>query len=222
MTTETADAPRFEVVDAGALTARQRAQVFALFATGYRDGDAAYLDASLERLGRVVLALDGATLVGFGLAATRVLDLPDLPGTVVRMAGIACVAPSHRRRHVMVQLMSHGLMHDGPGQRSLVTGRMAHPATFRMMAALPHAVPRLGVPPSPWQQAIGAAVAAAYGAHDFDPQTFVCRGRGAPIGYPVVEIEATPEEWALFAPVDRSRGDSLLGFAWLGDPPEGW
>ena len=217
-----ADTLRFEVVDAATLTPARRAQVFALFAAGYREADAAYLAASVERLRRVVLALDGDTLAGFGLAAVRVLDLPGLPRTLVRMAGIACVAPSHRRRHVMVQLMSHGLMHDAPGQRSLVTGRMAHPATFRMMAALPHAVPRLGVPPSPWQQAIGAAVAAAYGAHDFDPQTFVCRGRGAPIGYPVVEIEATPEEWALFAPVDRSRGDSLLGFAWLGDPPTGW
>ena len=217
-----ADTLRFEVVDAATLTPARRAQVFALFAAGYREADAAYLAASLERLRRVVLALDGDTLAGFGLAAGRVLDLPGLPRTLVRMAGIACVAPSHRRRHVMVQLMSHGLMHDAPGQRSLVTGRMAHPATFRMMAALPHAVPRLGVPPSAWQQEIGAAVAAAYGAHAFDPQTFVCRGRGAPIGYPVVEIEATPEEWALFAPVDRSRGDSLLGFAWLGDPPTGW
>lgn len=217
-----ADTLRFEVIDAGDLSPARRAQVFALFAAGYRDGDAAYLEASLERLRGVALALDGDMLAGFGLAAVRVLDLPRLPRTLVRMAGIACVAASHRRRHVMVQLMSHGLMREARGQRSLVTGRMAHPATFRMMTALPHAVPRLGVAPSPWHQEVGAAVAAAYGAPAFDPHTFVCRGRGAPIGYPAVEIEATPEERALFAPVDRDRGDSLLGFAWLGDPPPEW
>ena len=41
-------------------------------------------------------------------------------------------------------------------------------------------------------------------------------------GWPVIEIEATPEEWELFAPVDRSRGDSLLGLAWNPNAPEGW
>lgn len=213
---------RFEVVEAAALTAARRAQVLDLFAAGYRDGDAAYLAASMERLRRVVLALDGEVLAGFGLADVRVLDLPRLPRTLVRMAGIACVAASHRRRRVMVGLMGRGLMSEAPGARSLVTGRMAHPATFRMMTALPHAVPRLGLTPSPWHREIGAGLAAAYGAQAFDPDTFVCRGRGTPIGWPAVEIEATPEEWALFAPVDRARGDSLLGFAWLGDPPDGW
>jgi hypothetical protein len=42
------------------------------------------------------------------------------------------------------------------------------------------------------------------------------------IGVPVVAVEATSDEWARFAPVDRRRGDSLLGIAWGGDAPLGW
>jgi len=216
-------AVRIEVVDARTVTVELRERIFALFAAAYRDADADYLEESLARLRNVSLAFDGDALVAFGLGAARVLDLPRLPRTLVRMAGIACVAPSHRRQRVMVEVMQRAITHgddaDGP---ALVTGRMAHPATFRLMAAMPTAVPRLGVTPTPWQQAIGAAIADAYGAHAFDPLHFVCRGRGTPIGVPVVSVEATSDEWALFAPVDRRRGDSLLGIAWVGDAPPGW
>jgi hypothetical protein len=84
------------------------------------------------------------------------------------------------------------------------------------------AVPKRGVPPTPWQQEVGAAIAAAYGVEDFDPATFVCHGSGTPIGYPVIDIDAEPDEWELFRPVNRDRGDSLLGMVWMGEPPEGW
>ena len=107
------------------------------------------------------------------------------------------------------------------GDRWLATGRMAHPGSFRSMSKNGSVVPRRGVRPTPWQQAVGAAIAAAYGS-PFDPETFVCKGSGVPIGYPVIELDCTPEEWELFAPVDRSKGDSLLGISWNPDPPPGW
>ncbi|MFN8642099.1 MAG: hypothetical protein U0802_10760 [Candidatus Binatia bacterium] len=81
-------------------------------------------------------------------------------------------------------------------------------------------MPRPGTP-TPWQREVGAAIAAAYGAAAFDPATFVCRGRGTPIGWPVVEIEAMPEEWALFAPVDRARGVCSGSPGWANRSP-GW
>jgi hypothetical protein len=56
----------------------------------------------------------------------------------------------------------------------------------------------------------------------FDADTFVCSGRGRPIGHPVMDIEATPEEWKLFERIDRSRGESLLGMTWIREPPPGW
>ena len=83
-------------------------------------------------------------------------------------------------------------------------------------------VPSPGETPSQWQQEVGAAVAEMYGAQDFDPETFVCKGDGTPIGYPVLDIEADEEEWEVFEPVDRDRGDTLLGIVWLHGAPDGW
>ncbi len=109
-----------------------------------------------------------------------------------------------------------------PTQRAMTAGRMAHPASYRLMSRNPSAVPRPGVTPTAWQQEVGAAIAAAYGVEEFDPATFVCRGSGTPIGYPVIEIDVPPEEWVVFRPVDRDRGDSVLGISWMGGPPAGW
>jgi len=83
-------------------------------------------------------------------------------------------------------------------------------------------VPRRGCRPTAWQQDVGAAIADAYGVHAFDPDTFVCHGAGVPIGYPIMEMDLRPEEWEVFGPVNRDRGDSLLGLCWWPDAPEGW
>jgi hypothetical protein len=197
-------------------------QALALFARSYREADLDYMRAAMQRLRTIALACHADRLVGFSLADTRRIDLPRLPDQVVRLAGLACVAPEFRRRHLMVELSRRTMRRDPLDDPGLVCGRMAHPATFRLMMQLPTAVPRIGVPPTAWQREIGQAVADAYGAREFDPDTFVCRGRGRPIGYPLIEIDATPDEWAHFNAVDRARGDSLLGFAWLRNPPPGW
>ena len=76
--------------------------------------------------------------------------------------------------------------------------------------------------PNEWQREVGAAIAEAYGSPGFDPETFVVSGSGVPIGWPVMEIEAAPEEWEVFEHVDRSKGDSLLGIRWVDTAPEGW
>ena len=204
------------------LGADDERRVVDLFAANYRDADVDYLRESMRALRLIALARDGAAIVGFSLADNRRLDLPRLPNRVVRLAGLACVAPAYRRRRLMVALSSLTVRHDLGDDPGLVCGRMAHPATFRLMERLPTAVPRIGVPLTDWQREIGAAIAAAYGTRAFDPATFVCRGRGRPIGYPRIEIEATPDEWAQFRHVDRARGDALLGFAWLSPPPPGW
>jgi hypothetical protein len=90
------------------------------------------------------------------------------------------------------------------------------------MSRNPSAVPRRGHRPTRWQRAVGTAIAEAYGSPGFDPETFVVRGSGRPVGFPAIEIDATPEEWDLFAPVNRQAGDSLLGIAWNPDAPAGW
>jgi hypothetical protein len=99
---------------------------------------------------------------------------------------------------------------------------MAHPAAFRTLAINPTVVPKPGVPLTAWQREVGQAIADVYGVETFDPETFVCVGTGKPIGYPVIEMQVESPEWEVFRPVNRDRGDSLLGLAWSPDAPPGW
>lgn len=214
----------YRVFETASLTESDLARVQMLFAGNYREANFGYLEKSLGRLRYLALAAasDG-TPAGFALGESRVMDLPRLPGTAVRLAGLCCVSASYRRQGLFGRLERMALAEGAviTGERSLAAGRMAHPASFRSMSANPTVVPRRGVLPTPWQQAVGSAIAAAYGS-PFDPATFVCKGSGVPIGYPVIELDCTPEEWKLFEPVDRSTGDSLLGISWAPDAPTGW
>jgi hypothetical protein len=83
-------------------------------------------------------------------------------------------------------------------------------------------LPRPGVVPTPFQQEVAREVASCLAVDDFDPLTFACRGRGRPIGYPRMDVDADAQEWELFAGVDRDRGDSLLALSWIPDTPPGW
>jgi hypothetical protein len=107
------------------------------------------------------------------------------------------------------------------GERVLCCGRVAHPASFRTMTWNPTHVPKRNTPPTTWQREIGAVIAEAYGVKGFDPDTFVCAGSGTPM-YPIIEIDVRPDEWDVFAAVNRDRGDSLLGLCWMPNAPEGW
>ena len=214
------------VLEASSLGPAERAGVHALFEATYRHADHDYLDRSLALLRNCAVAVDGGTVVGFGLGELRHLDLPGLPGQRAAMAGMCCVDAAFRRRglfaHLEVLAIAGGRTGTLEGGRLLTCGRMAHPASLRVMRGNPSLVPQPGVVPSPWQQEVGAAIAGEYGVAGFDPATFVCRGRGRPIGEPILDLDVESSEWDVFAPVDRSRGDSLLGLSWLPDAPPGW
>lgn len=215
----------FTVKEASGLTDEERARCHALFALAYRQANPPYLDKAFRTLKYVAFAMHGETPAGFACGEARVMDLPRLPQQLVTLAGICCIDPQFRRRGLFGRLagvsMMPGLPPDAGSRRILRCGRMAHPASMHLMQQGAGAIPQRGVPPTPWQRDVGAAIAAAYRS-DFDPETFVCRGSGVPIGYPDMEVEASPEEWEVFAPVNRDRGDSLLGLSWSPEPPGGW
>ncbi len=172
----------------------------------------------------MTLAYDSERLVAFGTGEQRVADLPGLPQTNMTLGGLSCVTAEIRRQGLVTE-MGRRNMEGGDalaGQRRLASGRNAHPAAFRMFGRHPSIVPRPSAPPTPWQQEVGQAVADIYGAERFDPNTFVCVGSGKPIGYPVLDMETTPDEWDVFRPVNRDRGDTLLAIVWLPDAPPGW
>ena len=206
------------------VTAEDRARMLSLFDACYRQANHAYLERSLRQLRYVSFALHDGRPAGFGLADSRVVDLPGLPKQTLILGGLCCVLPEFRRRGLFGELERRAVTAGDPptGGRSLSCGRMAHPGAFRGLARNPTVVPKPGIPPTPWQREVGQAVADVYGVETFDPETFVCIGAGKPIGYPVIELETAPQEWEVFRPVDRDRGDSLLGIAWSPDAPAGW
>lgn len=214
----------FTVKESRALSKRERGELLRLFELNYRQANPAFLEKSLATLRYCALAFHDGVAVGFGVAETRVMDLPRLPDQLVSLAGICCIAPEFRRRGLFMKLELLAFCAEGvhEGQRRLACGRMAHPAAMRTVARFPKSVPRAGVRPTAWQQEVGRAIAEAYGVHDFDPETFVCIGSGTPTGYPIIEFDVEPHEWDVFKPVDRDRGDALLGIAWAPDPPPEW
>jgi hypothetical protein len=212
------------VKETDALSEAERDTVLALFRSTYRRANPAFLEKSLERLRFAALAHQRGNAVGFALAETRLMDLPRLPAQVVSLAGICCVEKEHRRRGLFGELERLAFSaREVPGApRRLFCGRMAHPAALRTIGRIPTVLPKPGHRPTPWQQEVGQAIAEAYGVHGFDPETFVCIGAGEPIGYPDIDQEVEPQEWEVFEPVDRDRGDALLAIAWAPDTPPGW
>jgi hypothetical protein len=214
----------FQVVATSALDERSIAPILALFRASYRAANEEYLRISLARFSFLATAASGEALAGFALGEMRLMDLPHLPAQAVALAGICCVDARFRRRGLFRELEQRAFAASGvaPGRRVLNCGRVAHPASFRTMTGNPTHVPKRRTPPTRWQQDVGAAIAEAYGVTRFDRNTFTCIGSGAPIGYPILDMDTQPGEWDVFAAVDRSRGDSLLGLCWMPDAPQGW
>lgn len=214
---------RFEVTAGGGVDERTLAELLALFRASYRAPRDAYLIESLARLRFVATARAAGALAGFALGEARIMDLPRLSAQPVALAGICCVDPRFRRRGLFRELERRAFAASGvrAAPRLLSCGRVAHPASFRTMTGNPTHVPRRSVRPTAWQREVGAAIAAVYGVERFDPETFVCIGGGSPM-HAIIDVEVRPEEWDVFAAVDRDRGDALLGLCWTPDAPAGW
>lgn len=222
---EQATALTLTVGETGSVPTGTFEDVKRLFSENYRDANIAYLEKNLGKLRYLSTATDAdGVMAGFALAEARVIDLPRAPASNVHLAGLCCVGISYRRHGLFRKLEAAAMAANPlpPAPRSLSCGRTAHPASFRNFFSNPAAVPHRSHRPTEWQKEVGIAIAEAYGSPGFDPETFVVKGSGAPIGWPVIEIEATAEEWKMFKHVDRAKGDSLLGIAWQPTPPEGW
>ena len=224
--TNMADQVTIRVVRGCDLTSEDRSAVHGLFASNYRHANHTYLDKSFEALGHTALGESNGRLVGFAVGDAVRTGLPGFSEPqAVALAGLSCIDPAIRRQGFFKRLSWHAI--SAPNvidftQRFLFAGRMAHVVTYRTMASnTNNSIPRPGSPITDWQREVGVRVAGLFGS-EIDPRTFVVRGPGRPIGSPEVEFDISPEDAALFAPVDRQRGDSLLAMAWMPDAPEGW
>ncbi|MBW2696252.1 MAG: hypothetical protein JRE70_07250 [Deltaproteobacteria bacterium] len=214
----------FEVVEAQHVSDTQRDELLHLFEANYREADPSFLHKSLGTLRHLAIARRQGQAVGFGMAESRVIELPRLGDQAVTLAGLCCIDPDFRRLGLFGELerIAAAASELPQPDRRLLCGRMAHPAAFRQLGRIPGVLPVAGSSPTPWQQEVGSVIAQIYGVHDFDPATFVCIGDGRPIGYPRIEFKVDPHEWQIFESVDRSRGDALLAMAWLPSDPPGW
>jgi hypothetical protein len=215
----------FRTVPTDSLTAADRRLLSELFDASFRHANQAHLEKLLGQLRTVSVAVCDDKPAGFTLSDVRIMDLPRLPEQVVMLGSLACVAPEFQRRGLMIELARRNFVESTPrwSQRALFCVRYGHPAAFRAIVARNvSGVPRPGVRPTAWQQEVGRAIADAYGEERFDPETFICMGAGTPIGYPVIDFEVEPVDWEVFRHVDRERGDSLLGIAWMPGAPPGW
>jgi hypothetical protein len=215
----------FRSVPTNSLTTADRQLLFELFDACFRHANHAHLQKSLGQLRYVSMALRNEKPAGFTLGDVRIMDLPRLREQIVMLGGLACVAPDFQRRGLMIELARRNFIASTPRwtERALFCVRYGHPAAFRrIVAGSGGGVPRPGVRPTAWQQEVGSVVADAYGVEGFDPETFVCKGAGTPIGYPIIDLEVEPLDWEVFRHVDRDRGDSLLGITWMPDAPAGW
>jgi hypothetical protein len=215
----------FRTMPTDSLTTADRRLLSELFDTCFRQANQGHLEKLLGQLRTVSVALCDEKPAGFTVSDLRVMDLPRLPEQVVMLGGLACVAPEFHRRGLMLELARRNFIDSTPrwSERALFCVRYGHPAAFRtIVARIEGGVPRPGIRPTEWQQEVGRVIADAYGVESFDPETFICRGTGTPIGYPVIDLEVEPLDWEVFRHVDRERGDSLLGIVWMPDAPPGW
>jgi hypothetical protein len=213
------------VIQTTELSAADLHTIHGLFDLAYEQANHEYLDQSLTKLRFLALADDQEIPAGFALGDAVITFLPRMiePQCVI-LAGICCIDPRFRRQGLFTYLESLAIRESGvikPGLRVLSCGRMAHPASFRIISRNPTVVPKVAHPPSQWQKEVGLCVAGLYGVQ-LNPETFVVIGKGQPIGYPKIDIKVAEEEWLPFKTVNRDRGDSLLGIAWNPDAPEGW
>ncbi len=215
----------FRTVPTNSLTTADRQLLSGLFDASFRQANQTHLEKLLGRLRTVTVATCDQKPAGFTLSDVRSMDLPRLPEQIVMLGGLACVAPEFQRRGLMVELARRNFTESTPrwSERALFCVRYGHPAAFSAIVARNvSGVPRPAVRPTAWQQEVGKVIADAYGEERFDPETFVCKGAGTPIGYPIIDLKVEPLDWEVFRPVDRERGDSLLGIAWMPDAPPGW
>ena len=207
------------------LPEQELSQVHQLFGNIYWDANHDYLDKSLRTLNHVSTARKDGTFVGFALGDCLQTTLPGMPDLqTVTLGGIGCIAPEYRRQRLFGHLEQLATGASGvrkEGTRALSCGRMAHPASFQSMSQNPSVVPKYKVPTTKWQREIGLRIAELYQVN-LDPETFVVQGDGTPIGYPNIKIDVPDSSWRIFENVDRDKGDSLLGIAWLPDSPAEW
>ena len=214
------------VVPTCSLSSEHMDKLCELFNANYRQANEAYLGKSCDTFRYVSLAEEQGELLGFTFGDSVRVSLPGFDDEQsLALAGIGCVSPAARQQGLFVRLGTQAMQAGGAieaGKPILFAGRMAHVVTYRTMLKMSDStIPSATKSINAWHQEVGVVVAAQLQSV-IDPETFVVRGSGCPVGYPRIAYDTTADEDALFAQVNRDQGDSLLTMCWLPKAPVGW
>jgi hypothetical protein len=151
-----------------------------------------FLFGSLERIG-------GTPCVLWGLGAT---DANGEAGSLLE----AMTTELYRRAAISF-----------PDEDVLVAGRIAYPSLYRLFGGLQEPVPRPGYRASGEDRAWGRRLAKRFGCDArYDDRAFRSAGDGTPAPKLDIDLPGDPEPEVeeLLAPVDPTKGDTLIAFGW--------
>jgi hypothetical protein len=174
------------------------------------------IDDQVERFSRVTMVVRDDEVHGF------------LFGSLERIGGTPCVlwglgaTDANGEAGSLLEAMTTELYRRAaisfPDEDVLVAGRIAHPSLYRLFGGLQEPVPRPGYRPSGEDRAWGRRLAKRFGCDArYDDRAFRSAGDGTP--EPKLDIdlpgdEPEPEVQELLAPVDPTKGDTLIAFGW--------
>jgi hypothetical protein len=173
------------------------------------------IDDQVERFSRVTMVVRDDEVHGF------------LFGSLERIGGTPCVlwglgaTDANGEAAPLLEAMTTELYRRAaisfPDEDVLVAGRIAHPSLYRLFGGLQEPVPRPGYRASGEDRAWGRRLAKRFGCDArYDDRAFRSAGDGTP--EPKLDIdlpgEPEPEVEELLAPVDPTKGDTLIAFGW--------
>ena len=210
-------ATEVETKDCTALSDAELGEMADICADGPANYDVGLLSKQREEWVLITQVRDNGKLCGFSFCT-----LERIGGTPCLLVGLASVRRGAKRDSVLKALMAdeyRRALLAFPDEDVLVGTRLIDPAGFQAFRGLEDIVPRPGHKASGEERAWGRRLAKRFGAEGrIEDRAFVVKGDGNACG--VLDHESLkpeehdPEVVALFAGLDRVRGDSLIAFGW--------
>jgi hypothetical protein len=205
-----------ETKDCTALSDAELAEMADLCADGPSRYESGLLSKMAEAWVLITQVREAGKLKGFSFCT-----LERIGGTPSVLVGLASVKRTSKRDAVLKAMMADQYRRAVlafPDEDVLVGMRFIDAGGYEAFRNLEDVVPRPGHKASGEERAWGRRLAKRFGLDNYDDRAFIAKGDAA---YPAcMDHESLkpesfdPEVEALFAGVDRERGDTLIAFGW--------
>ena len=206
-----------ETKDCTALSDAELGEMADICADGPAGYDVGLLSKQRDEWVLITQVRDGGKLLGFSFCT-----LERIGGTPCLLWGLSSVKRTSKRDSVLRAMCGDQFRRAVlafPDEDVLIGTRFIDPGAFQSFKGLEDICPRPGHKNSGEERAWSRRLAKRFGAEGrIDDRTFIVTGDGSPSG--VTDFEALKPETidsevaAFFQPLDRKRGDCLIGFGW--------